>query len=105
MASTLKGKPPEKKIGPFHGGVGVAVWLNSIDAGNGTKRSVRSITIAPRRYFDRDSNQWKDAPSFNPADLPALIYALQKAQEYCYNEQLPDTDDEIEPEGGPEERF
>lgn len=75
-----RSKPPETKIGPFHGGIGVAVWLNTIDAGDGSKRQVRSITIAPRRYFDRDSNQWKDAPSYNPSDLPALIFALHKEQ-------------------------
>jgi hypothetical protein len=32
-------------------------------------RQVRSIAVNPRRYFDRESNEWKDAPSFNPSDL------------------------------------
>jgi hypothetical protein len=79
---------PEKKIGPFSAGIGVCVWLNTIQTDNGA-RTVRSITINPRRYFDRESNEWKDASSYNPADLPALIFALQKAQEFCYEQPLP----------------
>lgn len=82
-------RPPEKKIGPFAAGIGVAIWLNQIDTSDGPQQ-IRSITIAPRRYFDRESNEWKDAPSFRPSDLPALIFALQKAQEFCYTQPLPD---------------
>ena len=52
-------------------------------------RQARSISVNPRRYFDRETNEWKDAPSFNPSDLPALIFALTKAQEYCYETPLP----------------
>ena len=26
---------PERKFGPFHGGVGVAVWLNQVQTGDG----------------------------------------------------------------------
>ena len=79
---------PEKKIGPYAGGIGVAVWLNTIDTRDGP-RKVRSVTISPRRYKDPDSGEWKDAPSYRPADLPALVFALQKAQEYCYTTPLP----------------
>ncbi len=91
-------RPPEKKIGPFAGGVGVAIWLNETDDGKGGSRQFRSITIAPRRYYDDKSKQWKDAPSFNPADLPALVFALQQAQAYCYETPLPG-----EPSGPEEE--
>lgn len=80
--------PPEKKIGPFANGVGVCIWVNRIETEQG-ERVLRSITINPRRYFDRESNEWKDASSFNPADLPALLFALTKAQEYCYETPLP----------------
>src|SRR5688572_7933836 len=79
---------PEKKIGPFNAGIGACVWLNTIEADDGS-RTVRSITINPRRYFDRETNEWKDAASYNPADLPALIFALTKAQEFCYETPLP----------------
>lgn len=81
-------RQPEKKIGPFANGVGVCAWLNTIETDNGSK-TVRSITINPRRYFDQESQQWKDAASYNPTDLPALLFALTKAQEYCYETPLP----------------
>lgn len=82
-------KLPERKIGPFNAGIGACVWLNTIQTDAGP-RLARSITVNPRRYFDQESQQWKDAPSYNPADLPALIFALTKAQEYCYETPLPD---------------
>jgi hypothetical protein len=104
-ASRATKSPPEKKIGPFANGVGVSIWLNKIETDQGS-RQVRSITVNPRRYFDRDSNEWKDASSYNPSDLPALIFALTKAQEYCYETPLPGSDESESPsllEG--EERF
>lgn len=79
---------PEKKIGPFAGGIGVAIWLNTAEIDDGPKQ-FRSVTIAPRRYQDRETGEWKDAGSFNPGDLPALIFALQKAQEYVFETPLP----------------
>jgi hypothetical protein len=80
-------QPPEKKFGPFHSGIGVAIWLNEAEDG---ERHYRSITIAPRRYYDRDAKKWKDAGSYQPADVPALIYALQLAQAYCFETPLPE---------------
>lgn len=89
QVAPLQRRPqPEKKIGPFAGGVGVAVWLNVAETDDGP-RQFRSITIAPRRYQDRETGEWKDAGSFNPSDLPALIFALQKAQEFCFVAPLP----------------
>lgn len=79
---------PEKTIGPLAGGVGVSIWLNTAQTDNGP-RQFRSITIKPRRYYDREAKEWKDAPSYNPGDLPALIYALTKAQEYVFETPLP----------------
>ena len=81
-------KPPEHKLGPFTAGIGVSIWLNTVQTENGP-RKYRSITVNPRRYFDRESNQWRDSASYNLADLPALIFALQKAQEYVYETSLP----------------
>ena len=78
---------PEKKIGPFAGGISVAIWLNTTDTDEGPKQ-YRSVTIAPRRYQDRETGEWKDAGSFNPGDLPALIFALQKAQEFVFTTPL-----------------
>jgi hypothetical protein len=81
-------KRPEKKIGPYPGGIGVAIWLNTIETENGP-RKLRSITVSPRRYRDSETGEWKDAGSYNPGDLPALIFALQKAQEFCYTVPIP----------------
>jgi hypothetical protein len=84
---------PEKKIGPYPGGIGVAVWLNTVETDAG-KRQMRSITISPRRYRDPQSGKWRDSTSFRPGDLPALIFALQKAQEYVFTTPLPGQDDD-----------
>ena len=83
-----KRSPPEHKIGPLAGGIGVVIWLNTVESKDGPKQ-FRSITIAPRRYQDRETGAWKDATSFNPSDLPALLFALQKAQEYVFTTALP----------------
>ena len=81
-------QPPEKKIGPFAGGIGVAIWTNSVETDDGP-RQYRIVTIAPRRYQDKKTGEWKDAGGFAPSDLPALIFALQKAQEYVFTKPLP----------------
>lgn len=86
---------PEKKIGPYAGGIGVAIWLNSVETDRG-RRTMRSVTISPRRYRDPETGDWRDAGSFHPGDLPALIFALQKAQEYIYTTPLPDQEEEHE---------
>ena len=86
---TRPAKPPEKKIGPFASGIGVAIWLNEVEAEDGSVRSFRSVTINPRRYFDQKSGQWKDSASFQQSDLPALIFAMQKALEYSYQTPVP----------------
>ena len=70
---------PELKIGPFQVGIGVAVWLNQIETAEGPK-TVRSVTIAPRRYKDPKTGEWKDAVSYRPGDLTCLILALDNAQ-------------------------
>lgn len=69
---------PEVKYGPFHGGVGVAVWVNEVQTDSGP-RFFRGVTIQPRRYRDKKSGEWKDSGSFRATDLPALILALEKA--------------------------
>lgn len=97
-------RPPELKVGPFQGGIGVAVWLNEIETAEGPKM-VRSITLAPRRYRDRDTGEWKDSTSYRPADLTALILALEKAREYCLTKPIPgetSTDDRLDGFSPPE---
>ena len=84
-------RPPEKKIGPFAGGIGVAIWINTVETDRGS-RSMRSITINPRRYFDEKSQQWKNATSFRVRDIPELMFALQEAYAHCLTMPL-DQDD------------
>src|SRR5437763_8534080 len=79
---------PERKWGPFHGGVGVAVWLNEVETDEG-KRFFRSITIAPRRYLDDKTGQWEDASSLRTTDLPSLILALEAAHAFVSSTPLP----------------
>jgi hypothetical protein len=88
---------PERKI-TLSNGIGVAVWTNEIQTDNGP-RKVRTISINPRRYYDRESDEWRDASGFNPADLPALIFALNQALEHCFTVPLPDEESEHK-EGG-----
>ena len=105
MSTTTKKKdraparPPELKIGPFQGGIGVAVWLNEIQTETGPK-TIRAVTIAPRRYLDKQTGQWKDSGSFRPGDLTALILALEKAREHCLMRPLPGESSEDERMGG-----
>ena len=104
MSTKSVKNPPEKKIGPFANGIGVAIWLNTIETDDGPKH-VRSITIAPRRYMDRDTGQWKDATSYQPADLPAIIFALTQAQAHCYTEPVPGSSEGEDPSTAEEVRF
>ena len=46
---------PERKIGPFSGGITVAIWINEIDSIQGARKG-RSVTISPRRYRDAESH-------------------------------------------------
>lgn len=81
---------PEKKYGPFHGGVGLAVWLNQVKAnGDDEPRFFRSVTINPRRYRDEKTGEWMDSISFRATDLPALILALEAAHRYMLDMPLP----------------
>ena len=79
---------PEKKWGPFHGGVSVAVWLNEVQTDAGP-RFFRSVSVQPRRYRDKKSGMWKDAGSLRPTDLPALMLGLEAAMSFIAHTPLP----------------
>lgn len=79
---------PERKYGPFHGGVGVAVWLNEVQTEHGP-RFYRSLTLAPRRYRDEKTGDWKDAGSLRTTDIPSLVLALEAAHRFCTETPLP----------------
>lgn len=85
---TATPRHPERKYGPFHGGVGVAVWLNEVKTPEGL-RYFRSLTIAPRRYRDRETGEWRDASSLRPTDIPALLLALEAAHQFMAATPLP----------------
>lgn len=86
--ATPQPRHPEHKYGPFHGGVGVAIWLNDVQTAEG-QRYFRSVTIAPRRYRDPETGEWRDAGSLRSSDLPALILALQAAHQFMSSTPLP----------------
>ena len=52
--STSVPRRPEKKWGPFHGGVGVAVWLNEVQTDAGPK-FFRSISSS----FSTNLKNWR----------------------------------------------
>lgn len=79
---------PEKKIGPFHNGLGIAIWLNTVETDQGT-RYFRSVSIAPRRFRDPKDGAWKDAKSYRPVDLATIALALDAARAYCSSTPLP----------------
>jgi hypothetical protein len=82
-----RGHQPEKKIGPFHHGLGVDIWLNEIHTEAGL-RFARSITIAPRRYRTAEG-EWRDSSSYRPIDLNVILMAMEKARDYCRTTPLP----------------
>jgi len=90
---------PEIKIGPYPGGIGVAIWINEVPTEDGGSRKVRSVTISPRRYYDRQNGEWRDSSSFWPGDLPALIYALQRALDFVSITPIPGQAGEPEDRG------
>ena len=79
---------PEKKFGPFHNGIGLAIWMNRVDTPQGP-RYFRSITFNSRRYRDDKTGEWKDAASFRPVDLATLEMALNYARQYISSVPLP----------------
>lgn len=97
-------RQPEKKFGPYPGGIGVAIWLNSAETDSGTKQ-FRSFTISPRRYRDSESGKWRDAPSYRPEDVATLAFALQQAQAYLLTTPLPDAEQDGEAEEPENDRF
>ena len=82
---------PEKKFGPYASGIGVAVWSNRVETEEGN-RVVRSVTINPRRYRDRQTGEWKNTSSYYVQDVHLLIAALEQARNYLLTEPLPETE-------------
>lgn len=68
--------------------MGVAIWLNEVQTEGGT-RYFRSISLAPRRYLDQKTGDWKDAVSYRPVDLATLELALAEARRFIAATPLP----------------
>jgi hypothetical protein len=64
-------------------------------------RKYRSITVSPRRYLDRESGEWRDSSAYYPGDIPALLFALTKAQEYILTTPMPGEKPEQDPSDRP----
>lgn len=99
MSKPTSKNRPEKKITPVNSGISVAIWLNAAETEQG-KRYFRSVTIEPRRYFDRTAGKWKDSSAFGAADLPLLLYALEQARDFVFSQPLPGQDREAPRESG-----
>ena len=46
-----------KRIGPFAGEIGVAIWLNEATEEDGSVRHFRSLTVNPRRHLEHQLDQ------------------------------------------------
>ena len=91
---------PEKKWGPFAGGVSVAVWLQETSTDEGT-RYFRAVTVRGRRFLDKETGEWRDG-ALRPTDIPSLVLALEAAQAYIANTPLPGQPAESEEPDAPE---
>lgn len=102
--SNARPQQPERKWGPFHGGVSVCCWLNEVETDAGP-RFYRTVTIGGRRYRDKKTGEWKDAASLRSTDLPSLILALEAAHAHMAVAPLPGqpADDEQVDEPGTSE--
>ena len=82
---TASNKAPVATFGPYASGNGnsieVAVWSNEIVVDGDRKVNVHSISFS-RNY--RDDGGWKKVKTLRPADLPVLVYALNKAQDWIF---------------------
>lgn len=57
----------------------------------------RSLTIAPRRYKDEKTGEWRDAGSLRTTDVPSLVLALEAAHRFMLGTPLPGQSIEEEP--------
>jgi hypothetical protein len=48
----------------------------------------RTVTLLPRRYLDPKTGDWQTCQGYDLDDLPALIFALQKAQAYAFERPI-----------------
>lgn len=82
---TASNKAPVASFGPYSSGSGnsieLAIWSNEIVVDGDRKVNVFTVSFA-RNY--RDDDGWKKVKTMRPADIPVLVYALNKAQEWIF---------------------
>jgi hypothetical protein len=75
-------KSPVFTAGPYSCGPGniveAAVWSNEIDVEGGTSTA---FGVSFKRSY-RSGTTWKTSKSLRVGDIPVLIYALQRCQEF-----------------------
>lgn len=88
---------PVKKI--KIGRVEVSVWrnVNDVKVNGKTEERVFFNTSVVKNYFDANAGkkgEWKTSNSFSVTELPKVILALMKAQEYILMEAGHESDTE-----------
>lgn len=81
MSDQLPQKPVREFRASGGGTVTAAVWRNEHER-DGQLMVTYSIGLR-KRYYDRDSETWKDSDYFFPEDLPKLRLVIDKAYEYA----------------------
>lgn len=74
---------PEKQF--RIGSVASSVFGNEITGEDGSKRTVRSVTL--QRGYRDDKGEWRNATSFGLSDLPAAIRVLELALRYVESQE------------------
>jgi hypothetical protein len=65
------------------GNIEVSVWENV--TGEGDEERVVLSTSLKKTY--KSENGYKDSNSFFPQELPLVVFALNEAAQFCFNEQ------------------
>ena len=60
--------------------ISLAIWQNE-GIRHGQPVTLHSVTLN-KRYYDKETDEWKDSSSFFPDDLPRLRLLLDKAYEH-----------------------
>lgn len=77
MSDQNEGKKPLVSFSV--GGLSVACWENDADAGDGSTRKFKSVTI--RKVFNKSGEMDARSISINPAEVGCLAALLRKMEE------------------------
>jgi hypothetical protein len=79
-----KGKPATK-IRPLAKFGRTAIWKNVVETATGSK-TVWSVTLGLPRDRDPQTGEWHDRPSYRPSDLGSLVYDIERAIQFLYDQ-------------------